>query len=40
MQLFSPTRMADLTDALLFGLGGLPGTFSLFYYYREIRTKL
>ena len=36
VQLFSTVRVAEITDALLYGLGGLLGTFLLYYYFREI----
>lgn len=39
-QLYSPTRVGDITDALLYGLGGFLGAFSLYYFLNEIRPSL
>ena len=36
-QLYSPVRVADITDVILYGIGGLLGTFSLVYYLQEIK---
>ena len=36
-QLYSPTRVGDITDVLLYSIGGLLGTFSLIYYFQEIQ---
>lgn len=40
MQMFSPSRSADITDAILFCTGGLIGAFSLYYYSHEIKPAL
>lgn len=40
LQIFSPSRQADITDALLWGAGGFLGTFSLFYYLKEIHPSM
>jgi glycopeptide antibiotics resistance protein len=37
LQLFSPIRTGDITDALLFGAGGFLGTFALSYFLRDLR---
>ena len=39
-QIFSPTRIAEITDTMSFALGGALGTFLVFYFEREIRPKL
>jgi glycopeptide antibiotics resistance protein len=39
-QVFSITRVAEITDVLSYGLGGWSGTFLIFYYEREIKTRL
>lgn len=39
-QLFSPFRVSEITDALLYGIGGFLGTFVLYYYQREIKPNL
>lgn len=35
-QLFSPTRVAEITDVLSFGCGGALGTFLIYYYQTQI----
>jgi glycopeptide antibiotics resistance protein len=35
-QVFSPTRIAEITDVLSYGLGGALGTFLIYYFEREI----
>jgi len=39
-QLFSPSRIAEITDVLAYGLGGALGTFLLYYYEQEVRPML
>ncbi len=39
-QLFSPTRIAEITDVLAYGMGGALGTFLVYYYEREVRPVL
>jgi len=36
-QLYSPTRVGEITDSLLYGTGGFLGAFSLYYFLHEIR---
>ena len=40
IQVFSPERVAEITDALLYGMGGLLGTFLVYYYLKEIEPTL
>lgn len=40
IQVFSITRLAEITDTISFALGGGLGTFLVFYFEREIRPKL
>ena len=39
-QVFSPTRIAEITDVLSYGLGGALGTFLIYYFEREIKPIL
>lgn len=39
-QVFSPTRVAEITDTISYALGGALGTFLIFYFEREILPKL
>ncbi len=39
-QAFSYLRIAEITDALLYGLGGFLGTFLLYYFLREISPNI
>jgi len=39
-QLYSPTRVGEVTDALLYCMGGFLGTFSLYYIIHEVRPAL
>ncbi|RMF61406.1 MAG: VanZ family protein [Calditrichaeota bacterium] len=39
-QLFSTTRVAEITDILSYGCGGALGTFALYYYENEIIPKV
>ena len=39
-QFNTPTRVAEITDALSYGLGGFLGTFSVYYFIQEIRPTL
>lgn len=40
VQLFSRSRTGEITDAILFGVGGFLGTFLWYYYCEEIRPML
>jgi len=40
IQVFSAERVAEITDALLYGMGGLLGTFLVYYYLKEIEPTL
>ncbi len=40
VQVFSAERVAEITDALLYGMGGLLGTFMVYYYLKEIAPTL
>lgn len=39
-QVFSVSRVAEITDILSYGLGGAVGTFFIYYYEREIQPAL
>ena len=39
-QVFSPTRIAEITDVLSYGLGGALGTFLIYYFEIEIKPIL
>jgi VanZ family protein len=39
-QLYSPTRVGEITDALSYGLGGFLGAFCLYYIFQEILPSL
>jgi len=39
-QIFSISRVAEITDILSYGLGGWLGTFFIYYYEKEIRYRL
>lgn len=39
-QIFSTVRVAEITDVLAYSLGGIIGTFLLYYYQRQIQPNL
>ena len=39
-QLFSLTRVAEVTDVLTYSLGGATGTFLIYYYEQKIQPLL
>lgn len=40
MQLFSVARVAEITDALAYGMGGALGTFLIYYYEKQLKAML
>lgn len=38
-QILSPSRVAEITDVISYGISGALGVFAMYYYEQEVRPK-